>query len=864
MEINTHHAFLNTDIILSSSDSNVEIVDDLTGETYCINDKPIVTKLCAGKHRLFCKPTKEELTVKIEDAIKLGGGKLKDAFVFDNSPWVFVTTSDRLYIHNIDTDDEKVEFNISPEQIFSFDGRWDYDSKKNKACEYFLFRTKNDYAIFNVKDGSRSFCFHNHIYSNSHLIIFKKNEQVVVYDFLRNKTIVEFSGQYSFGKKFYYVKDGTLFGMNLGTSYINRVPIDTKVDEDCILSGNTLVKLHSDNSLQKVYHYYMMGNGEKEEFIEKIIIVLPCYIESWQGIETKKYKELKQHFDDFVKQVKRTVKEQDYDTINNLFPNIYFSFDSVRVTSLFARWESKRKIYSIRGEILHYPLDRFDGTIYNNGRPAIKIEGTIDGDDQIIHYRNTTLEISEIKSSNETKDSSINSTITDKHIIGKSHSEERYVTFENNTIMYHDKDKTAKQILCHTFDTSRYNNAYFSSDGKHVVFENTDNQIELLGFEDMVHKPFDIGGSSIDRFDGFNGYKPDILITNFYERTPICPVWIDPISLRKISPDEFSSHMYKSPDGQYTANLRMKEIPYNILTEQDLSIDEHEQFKQKYDLLVSDNEKRKKLKIQARKELINEWGEEKVFKHLYDIDSSSQIIQNMKSYYIEKEHHFTRLFIEIRGYVIYQKASETIDKRILIGQDVWFLNYVSFSYNSQYLSFGAKMKGDEFGYSPKGVFGLFDLQKEELVYNNIDEELYAVWMTMFSKRGDVSFYDSHANAYILKAESNYQDCDKIDGKSLLCFSPSGTYIAFSDQNYIDHEHHPGENWGHQPSGNIFIHKVNESSTCLQQFNDMGEGILGVATRANSVASAAFSSDEKRLLAVGTDGVIVIRNLHLPQ
>ena len=98
----------------------------------------------------------------------------------------------------------------------------------------------------------------------------------------------------------------------------------------------------------------------------------------------------------------------------------------------------------------------------------------------------------------------------------------------------------------------------------------------------------------------------------------------------------------------------------------------------------------------------------------------------------------------------------------------------------------------------------------------------------------------------------------------MCFSPSGTYIAFSDQNYIDHEHHPGENWGHQPSGNIFIHKVNESSTCLQQFNDLGEGILGVATRANSVASAAFSSDEKRLLAVGTDGVIVIRNLHLPQ
>ena len=80
--------------------------------------------------------------------------------------------------------------------------------------------------------------------------------------------------------------------------------------------------------------------------------------------------------------------------------------------------------------------------------------------------------------------------------------------------------------------------------------------------------------------------------------------------------------------------------------------------------------------------------------------------------------------------------------------------------------------------------------------------------------------------------------------------------------YIDYTHHPNSNWGHQPSGNIFIHSIDNVQKCLEHHNDFGEGIVGVASRAGNVASAAFSSDERRLLAVGDDGVVVVRNLHL--
>lgn len=226
---------------------------------------------------------------------------------------------------------------------------------------------------------------------------------------------------------------------------------------------------------------------------------------------------------------------------------------------------------------------------------------------------------------------------------------------------------------------------------------------------------------------------------------------------------------------------------------------------------------------------------------------------------------FASLIIDRLGYVCYRKNEKGAEeKRILIGRSVYFLNYVSFSYDSKYLSFAAKMNTDAFRLSQEGVFEIFDLEKEEIVCRTErfhGQELWAVWMTMFNKKGDVAFYDSHANAYLVHKSNNYKEIEEILEKSLLCFSPSGRYIAFSDQNYIDYTHHPNGNWGHQPSGNVFIHAVDDINKCLEHYNDIGEdGISGVASRAGNVSAAAFSQDETKLLVVGNDGVVVVRNL----
>ncbi|MFI3239715.1 MAG: hypothetical protein R3Y22_03910, partial [Bacteroidales bacterium] len=91
-------------------------------------------------------------------------------------------------------------------------------------------------------------------------------------------------------------------------------------------------------------------------------------------------------------------------------------------------------------------------------------------------------------------------------------------------------------------------------------------------------------------------------------------------------------------------------------------------------------------------------------------------------------------------------------------------------------------------------------------------------------------------------------------------SPSGRYIAFSNQGYVAYNRGKNNNWGHQPSGNIYIHNTDNLSENIGHFNDLGDSVKGVLLRAGNVASAAFSTDEKRFLAVGNDGVVVVRNL----
>lgn len=849
--VNTHHAYLNNDIVFKCEGS-ISIEDVITREKYQFTNE-LRTRLCAGKHILKTDDHEEE--IYIEDAIKLGGSNLKDAFVFDNNPWLFVTTKDRLYVTNRETKEERIEYNTTPDSISEL------VYYHGIPCEFFLFQTKQDYAIYNAKLGKIIFSFTNHIFSNGHLVIYKTEEGIVVHDYRNNRVVTQFNGQYSFGSKFYFVKDNKLHGLNTKTLYINLIDSVGDIGSSDILLENNLLKLEKDYVYKKTYTYFDLGNGENVK--AKTELILPYYIESWMGIESVSFGLAKDMMIKFKKENRKILSE---------YPNITNLCMGLRISRVSYRWEKGKHLMSLFGEVITYPAI--------SHIVPFKLEG-IEGES--LDFCSASIEQNPITRDEKQKNEDCSTAYelnNDEEMIARSPAGQLILTREDNKLfLRNSEDNSRNEILSNSFDSSNYYNAYFTSDGKNVVLQINNKEGQILGFEDLEMTTFEVDGFTVARNEGVNGYKPEISILDGRK-----PVWRDPITLEIVSEKDMSKHIYMSPDGRYSADINMKTILYNRLTKSEIKFEDKIQLDKKYNWDSNTSEIEKNRIIGLRKQLAEQSDRDALFGKLIESinkNTSSlfsknnnddtlaekrkeRLIEDNIERWINNHSNFTELFIDKLSFVCYrenQKDSET--KQILIGRNVYFLNYVSFSYDSKYLSFAAKMKEDEFRCSEEGVFEMYDLNKEEIVKRIEDfqnRQLWAVWMSMFNKKGDVAFYDSHANAYLISSTNNYTSIAVAPGKSLLCFSPSGKYVACSDQNYIDYAHHPLGHWGHQPSGNVFIHTTNDFEKSIEQYNDFGEGIDGVAVHAGNVSSAAFSQDEKRLLAVGNDGVVVIRNL----
>lgn len=842
--VNTHHAYLNNDIVIES-DGLVKILDAITGQTYQVNGK-LTIRLSAGRHLLMSDNHEEEIF--IEDAIKLGGSKRKNAFVFDDNPWVFVTTQDRLYASNTKTHEEKLEYGLTPDEIVPV---------CNGSEELFRFKTYDDYAIFNVRTGRMVFQYTGHIFSNGHLVIFKNKNGGEVYDYLRGETIVRFDKQYAEGKKFYFVKDKRLYALDVDSSHVDEISCAGEVNDDDLLTGDYLLKLSCDRSYEKRYSFFSLEDTELNEVPCETTIQSPYYIESFMGESARHFDKAKDELYDFIKACR---------DINQAHDNVSSLCLGFKVTGIEKYVEDDKHMIKIQGELVSYPVCGISVPFVATGQ----VDKGID-----LFKRTVSLPLKEDKSDESHETNSVNFHLDKNETIsGQSASGNRLVTREGNSLFVHDIEKGEKQqILQDVFDTSYFTNAYFASNGTTVFLQDSDKNISCLGLDDKEAKSFDVEGFTLARYEGYNGYKPEVSLGD--NRTS---VWRDPVTLQLIPKEDMSYHVFKSPDGQYCADTTKKTVLYNRLTKSEISAKDVDALKEKYNWDVDATKEEKAIIIERRKALAENSSQEDLFgkvkeevTYLHSIDDKEErnekietSMKRMIDYYITNDSDFASLIIDRLDYVNYRKTEEgSEEKSVLIGRNVRYLNYVSFSYDSKYLCFAAKMDRDRFRNSQLGVFEILELETGTVV-NRVEEvdgkELWAVWMAMFSKKGDVAFYDSKANAYLMRPADNYTKTLEAPGKSLLCFSPSGNYIACSDQKYKDYTHHPNENWGHQPSGNVYILSVDDFPNCLEQYNDLGAGVAGVANSAGCVSSAAFSQDESRLLVVGNDGVVVVRNL----
>ena len=59
-----------------------------------------------------------------------------------------------------------------------------------------------------------------------------------------------------------------------------------------------------------------------------------------------------------------------------------------------------------------------------------------------------------------------------------------------------------------------------------------------------------------------------------------------------------------------------------------------------------------------------------------------------------------------------------------------------------------------------------------------------------------------------------------------------------------------------------IRRASDPDNELIRFSDLSEMGIADTFQSQSVSSVSFSNDNKKLLMVGKDGVVIVRNLHL--
>ena len=233
------------------------------------------------------------------------------------------------------------------------------------------------------------------------------------------------------------------------------------------------------------------------------------------------------------------------------------------------------------------------------------------------------------------------------------------------------------------------------------------------------------------------------------------------------------------------------------------------------------------------------------------------------------EKHFINRVIGVRGIALIRRMSdESVVAKIDLGSPLWYINYVSFSFDNRYVSIAGRYPNES---SLGGLFLVYDLDKHKVLLFQTNS--WAVWLTAFNKYNQVAAYSGEPIVYDAMIPPLVEETlvvNNHNGRNFLTFSPDGEYAALSNQGYISKYDRYGNErigWGHQPSCEVFIVKSSQMDSTLKTYSDLSDrGISGLSDRRHNfpktIASVSFSNDNKRLMMVGNDGVVIIRNLHL--
>lgn len=420
-------------------------------------------------------------------------------------------------------------------------------------------------------------------------------------------------------------------------------------------------------------------------------------------------------------------------------------------------------------------------------------------------------------------------------------------------------DITREKILSDLYDTSSYKSVLLSEDGSQIMYRDEKQTVIL-----------DVTSNEFERFDNLSYIKDINGIRPLFSRRPgsIQPRIVNPVTGQILHHNRMAAYQFVSPNGLLYADTKIDDYveTWNLIDNKILSDSEIAGYADKFYYIAGSEKEKSKINEENRRQFIeNNLPFFKKATQDWAKRNDKQLIHSLLSLpYAD----FAKLFMQRRGVAyIKNKNNDSVVAKIKLGDPLWFLNYVSFSYDNRYVAIAGRYPNDS---NYGGLFLVYDLiNKKEIVAMR---NSWAVWLTSFNIRNQVAAYSSEPISYesVLTDNDNQMDVSSYQDYSFLTFSPNGEFAALSNQGYVSkYDKHGNERleWGHMPSCEVYVVNSCGFDEVLIKFSDLSKsGIDGLADKdhncSKTVTSVSFSNDNKRLMMVGNDGVVVIRNLHL--
>lgn len=924
--VNPHHAFLNSHIQLSNNTSKtIDITCKHLNKTWQLSPNQVIEidNTCiksAGKYDFSCVNSGETQCVVVEDSIRLGGSNFRKAFAFEKNPWFLVSMNDRTYFYNHITKEQYLENDIAPENVIGLNEKYlFFTNEKNttygalySTIERKIVRYIQDVIAYNeqyivckqddyieiigvspqivdakVQVGKSKYTY----YAEIHSIAYIDNQECFVYNLVSNHK-QSFSVKALDGEQLLLLQD-VPYVAKISTGSISIFSVESGESPMHIWSAkhSRIVECNGISLRQESetdLAFYKRQHTANHDVISIVEIRIRCHNKDTIYLENQYYEYDSNPKYNFERLVKRCHTLEDIRGLILIeFTNEYTKFQDTD-KYLIATSDSRTAFVNENTICVQRDAHYFqvDGCGYYFIRQDKKIDIYTDSNVLLcssdIEKDDKNITCGLIGTKNEWYDFTKQQLIKhkeykclfdtnqlvffDNHDVCYIYINEYYRLLEadindilyisldgdivyirkNNQFYYAHYSQTEahyniEPIVLTNFDSSHYSNALFT-DTENVILCKDGNQYVLYNIQQDTKETFDNTNFVIK---GLNGYQPIISFDRYKH-----PILKDPVTLCPATPEILSKeYAFVSPSGRYRT-LFCRKFKNKVLG---TIVDEIEKlnFLSQYRIDYIRGDEIKRQHIIKRQELFDE------HKELFESYFISRSKEDDDKKYIICECMSDDKFAQYLFNEIITILDDKTEIDIEITGFLWFRNYISFSYDDKYVAIAGRYPN---GSNHSGYFGLYDMVEKNIKYS-IDD-IYAVWITAFTKDGKVAFYESTPNTYIFNPHLA-NDIQEIKGKNFLCYSADGKYMALSEQGYKCYDEKlPYNDWGHTKSTTVYIYNA-ESLKLIETIHcKFGSQIAGVAKGASNVAYVAFSQDNTSILISSDDGVVLVYSLNL--